>query len=203
VEEKLHIVISVKDFKTIIAHAGITNTNVTALYSHPSSPMQLTYSDEGLMSEFILMTIGESRGASATPANASRAGSKRPASRPPLEPTASSRRAAGSEMPPPPASAAPSVNRENARKLPRRSPPPAEATQEEESLFFPQADVDRRWDPVDFENDDDEQMLLWDTEGQDVNRALCVCLNSILILAFRIRQPWVLSKDCKALRLRI
>jgi cell cycle checkpoint control protein RAD9A len=47
VEEKLHIVISVKDFKSIVAHAGTTNTTVKALYSLPSSPMQLTYSDEG------------------------------------------------------------------------------------------------------------------------------------------------------------
>jgi len=66
VAEKLHIVISVKDFKSIITHAGITNTIVKALYSQPSSPMQITYSDEGLLCEFILMTIGESRGSSAT-----------------------------------------------------------------------------------------------------------------------------------------
>ena len=84
VEEKLHIVISVKDFKAIVAHSGISNTMVKALYSHPASPMQLSYSEDGILSEFILMTIGDSRGASATPApKATRANSKRPASRQP------------------------------------------------------------------------------------------------------------------------
>jgi len=68
VEEKLHIIISVKDFKSIIAHAGMANTMVKALYSRPTSPMQLTYNEDGILSEFILMTIGESRAASATPA---------------------------------------------------------------------------------------------------------------------------------------
>src|SRR3954470_7613862 len=86
VEEKLHIVINVKDFKSIVAHAGTVNTSVRALYSRPSSPMQLTYSDDGLLSEFILMTVGDPRGALATPMpNAARATSKRPASRQPLE----------------------------------------------------------------------------------------------------------------------
>jgi cell cycle checkpoint control protein RAD9A len=46
VEDKLHIVISVKDFKTIVMHAGITKTTVSAAYSQPSKPMQLKYTEE-------------------------------------------------------------------------------------------------------------------------------------------------------------
>jgi cell cycle checkpoint control protein RAD9A len=171
VEEKLHIVISVKDFKSIIAHAGINNTMVKALYSRPSSPMQLTYSDEGMLTEFILMTIGESRRASATPApTSSRASSKRPASRQPLEATSSSNRANTSDMPPPPTSAAPSLAREDvSRKDSRPSPPPPQPSIQSDALFFPEADDDRRWDPLNYDEDEDE-MLLWDQERDKVSR---------------------------------
>ena len=176
VEEKLHIVISVKDFKSIITHAGIANTVVKALYSHPSNPMQITYSDEGVLCEFILMTIGESTGGSATPARtASRAASKRPASRPPLEATPGSRRPASSSMPPPPIAAAASANREAAKaKLSRPSPPPPQPSLPANALFLPE-DEDRRWDPVNYDEEDDE-MLLWDTGGESVS--LLVDLNS-------------------------
>ncbi|TVY35838.1 DNA repair protein rad9 [Lachnellula subtilissima] len=163
VEEQLHIVISVKDFKSIITHAGITNTIVKALYSRPQCPMQLTYSDEGMTSEFILMTTGEVRGLSQAPTpNASRAGSKRPVTRQPLEAKSNS------EMPPPPASAAPSRVREDANKrAPRPSPPPPQPSIQANELFMSQNDEDRRWDPVN--DDDDETMLLWDTGEVDNN----------------------------------
>ncbi len=167
VEEKLHIVISVKDFKVIVAHAGTTNTIVRALYSHPSNPMQFSYSEDGILSEFILMTIGESRAASATPApNASRLNTKRSASRPPLEATSSSKRTAISQMPPPPTSAAPSMVRQ-ASRAPRPSPPPPQPSDQSQSLFLPAADDDRRWDPTNFEEDEDE-MLMWDQGGEKV-----------------------------------
>lgn len=178
-EEKLHIVISVKDFKSIIAHAGTINTTVKALYSHPSSPMQLTYSDEGIMSEFILMTIGESRGTSAAPT--SRANSKRPASRPPLEATPSSKRPSNHEMRPPSTSAAPSINREAARsKASRPSPPPPQPSIQSDALFFPQADDDRRWDPVNFDEEEDE-MLLWDAGGNSVCQFCQVHGNELIV----------------------
>ena len=169
VEEKLHIVISVKDFKSIISHAGITSTTVKALYSQPSSPMQITYSDEGLYSEFILMTIGESRGSLATPAvNASRANSKRPASRPPLEATSSSKRTEN-EMLPPPMSAVPSLVREAARKKTSRLFPPApQPSLQSEALFLPEEDDDRQWDPVPFEEEEDE-MHLYGAGGLNVS----------------------------------
>lgn len=167
VEEKLHIIISVKDFKAMVAHAGITNTMVTALYSRPSSPMQLTYSDEGVISEFILMTIGESRGSSATPAPNAARGSKRPASRQLLESTSSPKRTAAS-MPAPPMSAAPSISRETTRsRVPRPSPPPPQPGLQSQSLFLPEADDDRKWDPQNFDEEEDE-MLLWDTGGEKV-----------------------------------
>ncbi|TGO84285.1 hypothetical protein BPOR_0524g00050 [Botrytis porri] len=163
VEEQLHIVISVKDFKSIIAHAGITNTNIRALYSNPSSPMQLTYSEGGMQCEFILMTTGEARAASATPAtNGSRAVSKKPAIRQPLEAASSLKRTrSGSEMAAP-VGPNPSLLRENTRrKVSRPSPPPPQPSIQSQALFMPANDDDRRWDPVDYE-DEDNEMLLWD-----------------------------------------
>ncbi|KAF4624704.1 hypothetical protein G7Y89_g13468 [Cudoniella acicularis] len=170
VEEQLHIGISVKDFKSIITHAGITNTIVKALYSHPTCPMQLTYSEEGIFSEFILMTIGESRGASAAPAlNASRAGSKRPAPRQSLGATSTSKMAATSDMPPPPPGAGPSRGREASHgRISRPSPPPPQPSIQVNELFVPVGEDDRRWDPVNYE--DEEEMLLWDT-GAEKNSA--------------------------------
>jgi cell cycle checkpoint control protein RAD9A len=187
VEEKLHIGISVKDFKSIIAHAGITNTMVKTLYSRPTSPMQLTYSEDGILTEFILMTIGESRGASATPApNASRTNSKRPASRQPLEATSSSKRTANSGMPPPPSNAAPSLCREPTRaRVSRPSPPPPQPSIRSEALFVPEADDDRRWDPTSYDEEEDE-MLLWDTTGDKVRT-----LNSYEALMLRQIQETV------------
>ncbi|KAJ5046716.1 uncharacterized protein L3040_003948 [Drepanopeziza brunnea f. sp. 'multigermtubi'] len=167
VEEKLHIVISVKDFKAIVAHAGITNTMVKALYSRPTNPMQISYSEDGILSEFILMTIGESRAASATPApNVSRTNSKRPESRQPLEATSSSKRTATPQMPPPLTSTAPSIARAASRAL-RPSPPPPQPSVQSQSLFLPQGDDDKRWDPTPFDEEDDE-MLQWDT-GEEKN----------------------------------
>src|SRR4051794_10583292 len=69
VEEKLHIAFSVKDFKAIVTHADSLNASITALYSKPTRPLQIAYeSDNGLLCEFTLMTIGDYRGGSVTPA---------------------------------------------------------------------------------------------------------------------------------------
>jgi cell cycle checkpoint control protein RAD9A len=136
---------------------------VKALYSHPSNPMQISYSEEGISSEFILMTIGESRATSATPApNPVRVGSKRPASRQPLETSAGQTRGT-SQMPPPPTSAAPSLSRDATRaRASRASPPPPQPTNQSDSIFVPNDD-DRRWEPAPFDDDEEEEMLLqWD-----------------------------------------
>ena len=171
VEERLHIVISVKDFKAIISHARVTNTMVKARYSHPSSPMQLTYHEEGMLSEFILMTIGDYRGDSATPSvAASRPVSKRPASRQPLEATSSSKRVNTSDMPPPPpmVSRASTVSREAViRRDSRPSPPPPQPSVHSQALFFAEEDDDQRWDPQNDEEEEEER-LKWDHGGEAV-----------------------------------
>jgi len=169
VEERLHVVISVKDFKAIVSHAGITSTTVSVAYSQPMKPMKLTYNDQGMVIEFILMTTGDFRGSSATPAPGARArsSSKRPAPRQQLEavPLRNST-SSNSAMPPPPRSAAPSVAREPSRsRVPRPSPPPPQPSLESNSLFFPEDD-DHRWDPVNY-GDEDEEMLGWDANADN------------------------------------
>ncbi|KAF4119730.1 cell cycle checkpoint control protein RAD9A [Geosmithia morbida] len=59
VEDKLHIVISVKDFRAIIQHAGITGNDLSARYSLPARPIQITYSSDAIACEFLIMTVGE------------------------------------------------------------------------------------------------------------------------------------------------
>lgn len=65
VEDKLHIVISVKDFRAIIQHAGATGNAISARYSLPAKPIQLSYSGDALSCEFLVMTVGE-RGSNPT-----------------------------------------------------------------------------------------------------------------------------------------
>ena len=144
--------------------------------------MQIMYSDEGILCEFILMTIGESRGSSATPApNPSRAASKRLGSRQSLEAAPSSRRPPSSNMPPPPKSAAAGVSRESAKaRTSRPTPPPPQSVVPSQALFFPEPDEDRRWDPVSYDEEDDE-MLLWDAGGDDVGRSNNLILQVLII----------------------
>ncbi|KAG5992692.1 hypothetical protein E4U52_002594 [Claviceps spartinae] len=59
VEDKLHIVISVKDFRAIIQHAGVTGNIISARYSLPAKPIHLSYSGDALSCEFLVMTVGE------------------------------------------------------------------------------------------------------------------------------------------------
>ncbi|KAH8821566.1 DNA repair protein-like protein rad9 [Xylogone sp. PMI_703] len=162
VEDRLHIVISVKDFKSIVTHAGINNTNVKARYSRPSSPMQLTYGDDSILSEFILMTIGEAR-SGPTAQISSRGASNQPISRQMSAVPRASGRGSSSAMPPPSRAPPPSYTREDSRaKLSRPSPPPPQPSLQSKELFLPETDEDRRWDPVNYDEEEDEATLLWD-----------------------------------------
>ncbi|OBT62666.1 hypothetical protein VE03_07509 [Pseudogymnoascus sp. 23342-1-I1] len=173
VEDMLHIIISVKDFKAIVQHAGTLDTEVSAAYSYPSKPMQLKYGDEGVTSEFILMTIGDYKATSAVPLpntimrNSTSAPSRQHTEDPPVanvvqQPTAS--------MQPPPRSGAPPATLlgHRARAL-RHSPPLPQPSINPDSLFLPDDEEDRRWNPSGF-GGEDEELLGWDagtdTDGQ-------------------------------------
>lgn len=58
----LHIVISVKDFRTIIAHAATLKASITAMYSRPNQPLKFQYQSGGMKCQFTLMTGGSYEG---------------------------------------------------------------------------------------------------------------------------------------------
>jgi cell cycle checkpoint control protein RAD9A len=173
VEEKLHIVISVKDFKAIVTHAGMTATTVSAAYSHPSRPFLLKYSDGGVTSEFVLMTIGDFRGSSTTPApSAARNAPKISATRQPLQSTESRPGStAAASMPPPSRHATLSAVRGIPRvaERVRPPPPPPQPSIEADSLFVTDMDDDRQWGPPDFGDDDEPEMVGWDASADNVS----------------------------------
>ncbi|KAL8790804.1 MAG: hypothetical protein Q9213_000428 [Squamulea squamosa] len=188
VEEKVHVAISVKDFKAIVLHAETLKTNVQAYYSYPTRPMQLTYSENGVRCDFTLMTIGDYHGSSMTPAPISIRGSSttptasRPSRQASLQPTQGHTDKAVEEqqkkmMPPPSQPASRSSTRgpqtepgpgsfrpeSLSQRRSRPSPPPPKASLDPESLFLPAGDGDRRWDETNYEEEEDT--IGWDASG--------------------------------------
>ena len=169
VEEKHRIGISVKDFKAVVIHAETLGASITAMYSHPSRPMQLAYGESGIRCEFTLMTIGEYRGGSVTPApSVSREKPVRPPTREqswqPLERNETPRTA--NPMLPPSQPASRSFTREAAGQgSARPSPPPTKPSVENESLFLPADDEERVWAEPNYEEED---QLGWDPSADNV-----------------------------------
>ncbi|KJZ76219.1 hypothetical protein HIM_04301 [Hirsutella minnesotensis 3608] len=194
VENKLHIVISVKDFRAIIQHAGITGNALSARYSLPARPIQLSYSSDAISCEFLIMTVGE-RGNN--PNQKTKKGRKNapPGSAPGLEATSRKTSVAPSQkMPeqpeargntdmPPPAMSRPSMSnstphlgaaRASASRMgafdlrPSQRPPPP-ATLRSESLFVD----DDGWEPVRDEDEDAEEdvRLEWDHSANNTHPA--------------------------------
>ncbi|GME28296.1 Rad9 [Neofusicoccum parvum] len=177
--EQMHLVVSVKDFKSIVTHADHLRASVHAYYSQPTRPLQFSYSNTniGILCEFTLMTIGDYQGqnnsTSSTPRmiaarsnNTSRAQSVTAQST-----TSVTGRQRTSAMPPP---AAP-VSRPPTRQ---RKAPPGSAVRpsqqesqvrndEDEPLFVPQdeGDDDARWDPAG--EDGEEETLGWDASADN------------------------------------
>lgn len=61
-EDKLHIIINVRDLRAIVAHAVAVAPQVEARYSFPNRPMQIAYDGDGITCRFVLMTVGERQG---------------------------------------------------------------------------------------------------------------------------------------------
>jgi cell cycle checkpoint control protein RAD9A len=158
VEEKLHVAFSVKDFKAIITHADSLNASITALYSRPTRPLQIAYeSDNGMLCEFTLMTIGDFRGGSVTPApSIARTKPNAPSDRQTPAPS-------NSLMPPP---SQPVVRQRHNRP----SPPPPKASLDPESLFFPEDESPSGWD--DRDEKEEEDLLGWDGSEDNVSLTL-------------------------------
>lgn len=174
-QANVHITINVKDFKAIVTHAETLHTPISAFFSYPTRPLQFSYQNEGMNCSFTLMTIGDYRGASATP-NPNFV-STRSASRQPSMVPAPVQSRNTSEMPPP----ARPASRMNTDKPPlssqsQRGPLRPESHHmlapapepDDDSLFMPAGDDDeRRWDPPNFDNDpEEEEMLGWDASNE-------------------------------------
>lgn len=187
VPEKLHIIISVRDFRAILQHANWTSTELNAAYSRPGRPMKISYSGDGITCEFILMTVDEKSTTSAQRKGNPQAAAK--AARPALDAASSGRPASGAEtrarqpspsqqqqqeqrprsqMPPPPRPAPPRSSQFDIR-APTKQPP---STLKSDSLFLPQPDEDEQWAPVNTDEDDEEgenARLEWDASNEPVS----------------------------------
>ena len=182
VQEQLHIGISVKDFKAIVTHAETLQTSITALYNFPSRPMQLSYNEHGMQCEFTLMTIGDYRGGSETPAPAvvRHASPASAANNPSRQSTVHVPNIQKStSMPPPTEPASRSFTREpQSQRTQRPSPPPPKASLDSESLFLPaDEDEDRVWGERNY--DDDEDTLGWNASAKNVRCGSTLCVSFV------------------------
>lgn len=189
VPDKLHIIISVRDFRAILQHANWTSTELNAAYSRPGRPMKISYNGDGIVCEFILMTVDEKSTISAQKKGKQQAAAAKQA-RPALEAASSGRTASQadnrprqpsppqqpqqaplvprSQMPPPPRPV-PRSSQFDIR-APTKQPP---STLKSDSLFMPQPDEDEQWEPVNPEDDDDDDgenaRLEWNASDEPVS----------------------------------
>ncbi|KAK5714686.1 hypothetical protein LTR17_017141 [Elasticomyces elasticus] len=166
-QKDMHIVISVKDFKAIVTHAETLRAPITARFSFPTRPLQFSYHNLGIHSEFTLMTTGDMRAASSTP-NPHFVSNRSSSRQPSVTPAPATNRLA-SEMPPPPRpglgkSLLSQSQRANV-KAQSRQPSMTESIPDPDSLFVPGED-DRVWNQPDYEQDDTEEMLGWDANNE-------------------------------------
>jgi cell cycle checkpoint control protein RAD9A len=185
-EDMVHIGISVKDFRAIVMHAETLKASITALYSHPTLPMQLTYREHGMQCEFTLMTIGDYRSDSATPTPAA----IRKASSVPKNRQSSNQSPAQDRPPetadtmlPPVQPASRSFTRElPSQRPPRPLPPPPKASLDPESLFLSSDEEDeRKWGEKTFEQEEDT--IGWDQSISNVRLTVGI----LLIFAYEIK----------------
>jgi cell cycle checkpoint control protein RAD9A len=181
-------VISVKDFRAIIQHAGITGNDVSARYSVPTQPIQLSYTGDAMSCEFLVMTVGE-RGTN-TGQRTKKGRKNAPQSTGPrLEATTRgpSMPPSESQQPQPPAPPPPSMPQHNptpqmsaarasASRVgvfdlrPSQKPAPP-ATNQSESLFV----EDEGWEPINYDDEelmDDNAKLGWDHSINPVSRSV-------------------------------
>jgi cell cycle checkpoint control protein RAD9A len=160
------VVISVKDFKAIVTHADSIDAVLNACYTKPGRPLQFGYDQPGLSCRFTLMTAGDPRSHAATDTGTS-ATAKKPATEQSKASNADQQRQSRIMLPP-----LRPEGRRNTQTLGRRKPDDNTnvvnpSSKESESLFVPQEDEDRTWDPTNY--DDGEEMLAWDSREPDVS----------------------------------
>ncbi|KAK4165370.1 DNA repair protein rad9 [Cladorrhinum sp. PSN259] len=175
VEDKMHIIISVKDFRAILQHAQITSGDLATAYSNPGRPMKLTYGADGVLCEFILMTVGE-KDATNQRHKTPKANTAKGTSRPELDSTSHRASSAQQAQPAPsvekPSHKIPSVSRPPAFDM-RPPPPPPPAAPRSPGLFISQDggdvdDDDQQWEPVNLDEEEEEEnaRLEWHSNSE-------------------------------------
>lgn len=184
VADKLHIIISVRDFRAILQHANWTSGDLNAAYSRPGRPMKISYGRDDIVCEFVLMTVDE-KSTTVQKKGQSKAATK--ASRPSLNaaPNTSAVEANNDSRQPTPAP--PREQQEQQARMPppaRRSTAPRssqfdiraplvqpQSTLKSESLFLPQPDDEEMWAPVNPDDDEEGEhpRLEWDASNEPVS----------------------------------
>jgi cell cycle checkpoint control protein RAD9A len=197
VQDKLHIIISVKDFRAILQHAQMTSGALTTSYSNPGRPMKLSYNTDGVLCEFILMTVGEKDALTQKHKNPRASAAK------PTEPQLDSASHRGSSVghndnqqghPPPtsrPPQKTPARPRQPAFEI-RPSPMPPPTTARSDSLFVEQAEDDEQWEPVNPDEEEEEEngRLEWNATNEPVLCLPCPVGRPVLLMkSGRTRQP--------------
>ncbi|KAK4044710.1 hypothetical protein C8A01DRAFT_31208 [Parachaetomium inaequale] len=161
VQDKLHIIISVKDFRAILQHAQMTSGALTTSYSNPGRPMKLSYSTDGVLCEFVLMTVGEKDALTQKHRNPRASAAKAAATQ--LDAASHRGSSVGNDNqpnPPPTASRQPQKTpirpRQPAFEI-RPSPMPPPTTARSDSLFVDQAEDDEQWEPVNPDEEEEEE----------------------------------------------
>lgn len=191
VEDELHIIVPVRDFRAVVQHAGIAGTELSTRYSHPGQPIKVWYAGDAMHCEFLLMTVGE-RGNPGQKMRRQRDGKKnagpeleaasRRGSAPPSE-----RAASVPQQTPQPSVARPSVQRKGYFEMrPSQAPPPPSRLMSD-SLFV--GGDDDEWAPVrdDEEEEEEDARLEWDGTDRQVSLRT-------------VDGPWRLSPANRALR---
>lgn len=185
VAEKLHIIISVRDFRAILQHAtNWTSGNLNATYSRPGRPMKIFYGRDGIDCDFVLMTVDE-KSTAVQKKGQSKAATK--AARPALNAAPNTPAAGANNDSRQATPAPPRQQQEPQAKMPppaRRSTAPRssqfdiraplvqpQSTLKSESLFLPQPDDDETWAPVnpDEEEEGENPRLEWDASYEPVS----------------------------------
>lgn len=170
VEDELHIIVPVRDFRAVVQHAGIAGTEISTRYSHPGQPIKVWYAGDAMRCDFLLMTVGErgNPGQKMTRQKKSAAPELEAASRRGSAPP--SERAASVPRPTPqPSVARPSVQRRGYFEMrPSQAPPPPSRLMSD-SLFVG-GDDDDDWAPVrDDEEEEEDARLEWDGTDRQVS----------------------------------
>ena len=176
VEDELHIIVPVRDFRAIIQHAGTVGTELSTRYSTPGQPIKIWYLGDGMYCDFLLMTVGERGNPGQKVRRQGRARAKEPVTK---QLDAGSRRASAAPSEPPPdrvpapnPTPQPSVARANVQRRsyfemrPSQMPPPSRIMSD--SLFVGNQDEDEEWAPVRDEDDEEDARLEWDGTDRQV-----------------------------------